>query len=216
MDEEEDTYTIPYAEPSYLGDGVQRKRIKFVPASSEATASPASEPNAAHSASISEWYLSKVLKKPPQETETSEQLAVCKQCGTPIHNDDVDEHERSIVHQASFEHIYPPSAIDRTRKGFSYLQAKGWDPDTRTGLGAQGEGRREPIKVKEKKDKAGIGITSHSTTSTEAPKKVVKSLSTKQVRAQQEEERRKQKLLQTLFYSKESDERIMEYFGPGS
>jgi hypothetical protein len=42
--------------------------------------------------------------------------------------------------------------------GLSVLEAQGWNPDSRRGLGAAQQGVQYPIKAKEKNDTLGIGV----------------------------------------------------------
>lgn len=42
--------------------------------------------------------------------------------------------------------------------GLSVLEAQGWNPDSRRGLGAAQQGMQYPIKAKEKNNTLGIGV----------------------------------------------------------
>ncbi|KAJ8609769.1 hypothetical protein MRB53_038918 [Persea americana] len=66
-------------------------------------------------------------------------------------------HEASLTHQLSLAHSHPPSALDRSRKGLTYLHRHGWDEDARLGLGKDGNGILFPVKPKISVDKAGVG-----------------------------------------------------------
>jgi hypothetical protein len=83
---------------------------------------------------------------------------ICDACSLPIPPiSSSTPHAALLAHQISLPHSHPPSALPHDRTGVRLLRARGWDPDARTGLGANGQGIRYPIKVKEKNDKLGIG-----------------------------------------------------------
>jgi len=120
-------------------------------------------------------------------------------------------HEASLAHQVCLKHSHPPSHIDRTRKGLTYLSSYGWDPDSRRGLGAEGQGIQFPIKVKAKDDKLGIGVVlpkEGERRKEEKPKK----LDAGKVRKLYEVERKKGERLREMFYGSEDLER---YLGGG-
>jgi len=73
----------------------------------------------------------------------------------------LSHHEATLHHQLSLPHSHPPSSIDRTSLGLSYLSAYGWDPDARLGLGASNSGRLHPVRATDRadKDKLGLGAT---------------------------------------------------------
>ncbi|TAQ86960.1 hypothetical protein B7494_g4715 [Chlorociboria aeruginascens] len=173
--DDEDTYEIPLQDQRIFGAGIKRKRVHFVPSSSAATPSPRD----ASGQSISDMYLNLVLPKDSISTKTAQPVAavsdtqeglpepaVCDICNLPLsaaspetsHSDPKSRpHEASLAHQVCLTHSHPPSHLDRHRKGLAYLSSYGWDPDSRLGLGAKGEGIKFPIKLKEKDDKLGIG-----------------------------------------------------------
>lgn len=64
----------------------------------------------------------------------------------------------SLAHQAALPHSHPPHPYPRSSIGLRVLEASGWDPDERVGLGKEGEGTRYPIKTVEKLDRGGIGL----------------------------------------------------------
>jgi hypothetical protein len=119
-------------------------------------------------------------------------------------------HEASLAHQVCLTHSHPPSHLDRNRKGLAYLAAYGWDPDSRLGLGASGQGIQYPIKTKPKDDKLGIGVVVPPGT-TERVKKVRK-LDAGRARKMYEKDRREGQRLRDLFYRNEDVER---YLGGG-
>jgi hypothetical protein len=105
-------------------------------------------------------------------------------------------HERSIAHQISLQHSYPPSHLDRGRKGLAVLRDHGWDPDSRLGLGAKGEGILQPIKAVENPHRAGVGAKLAPVPAKEKPVK----LDAGKVRAMEQEGKKKAAKLRNSFY----------------
>lgn len=178
-----DEYEIPLRDQRYFGAGIKRKRIQFVPSTSsvESVSLPTTP-----STSVADKYRDVVLKKrvsaeraseppvetighasqgvvddaAPEERADPEQVeTTCEICHRPIASSDpISAHQSSIAHQICLQHSYPPSHLNRRRKGLAVLESQGWDPDSRRGLGAEGEGILHPIKAKENPDRAGIGV----------------------------------------------------------
>jgi hypothetical protein len=115
-------------------------------------------------------------------------------------------HESSIAHQISLQHSYPPSHVDRDRKGLAVLQDHGWDPDSRLGLGAKGEGILQPIKAVDNPNKAGVGARLAPARVKEKPVK----LDAGKVRRLAEEGKKKAERLRNSFYM--SDD-VQKYLG---
>lgn len=206
-DEEIETYTVPLREPLYYGAGVKKQGIKFVPASAPSITTETAKP-----ANVGNRYLEIVLGK--KATSDKKQVATtatstCDICRLPVNSAMAVAHETSLAHQVCLEHIHPPSAIDRTRKGAAYLQDMGWDPDSRLGLGASGDGRLYPIQPKDKVDKAGIGISAASKSA--VPKKQKELLNPKELRKLEAEKKKRNQKLHDMFYT---DERVARYLGP--
>ncbi|OJD37731.1 g-patch domain-containing protein [Diplodia corticola] len=206
---DDETYTIPIKDQRYFGAGLKRTRVKFVPASSPATPQPAADGPA-----VADLYLSIVGggKKPeprPDRGQDDAQPAPkperCAVCDLPL----VDGHQSTLAHQVCVQHSHPPSAIERTRKGLSFLQAQGWDPDARKGLGKAGEGILHPIKPKRKDNTVGLGCVVPKNT---APKAKVEKQNAKEARRIDDDARRRREQLQRLFYS--SDD-VLRYLGEG-
>jgi hypothetical protein len=105
-------------------------------------------------------------------------------------------HESSIAHQISLQHSYPPSHVDRERKGLAVLQDHGWDPDSRLGLGAKGEGILQPIKAVDNPHKAGVGARLAPAKVKEEPMK----LDAGKVRRLEQEGKKKAERLRNSFY----------------
>lgn len=117
-----------------------------------------------------------------------------------------EDHEGSIVHQISRPIFYPPSHIDRKRKGLAVLRSQGWDPDSRKGLGAQGEGMLHPLKAVENPHRAGLGLKP-------APEKVKEKpvrLDAAKVRQIEAERKKKADSLRKSFYQ---DDDKLKYLG---
>jgi hypothetical protein len=114
-------------------------------------------------------------------------------------------HEASITHQVCLAHSHPPSHLDRSRKGLAYLSSYGWDPDSRLGLGAEGQGIAFPIKSKPKDDKLGIGVVVPKTAGKrkEKPEK----LHAGRVRKAYEKDRKMGERLREMFYMNDDVER---------
>ncbi len=117
---------------------------------------------------MAEAYLSLVL--PGREEARGEGTApsppVCDVCKLPLHLDSEKEgnananmHAALLAHQVCLAHSRPPYAGDRSSVGFAVLEAHGWDPNRRPGLGPDGHGIRFPLKPKPKDDKLGLGLT---------------------------------------------------------
>lgn len=115
-------------------------------------------------------------------------------------------HEGSIAHQISLQHSYPPSHVDRERKGLAVLQDHGWDPDSRLGLGAKGEGILQPIKAVDNPHKAGVGARLAPAVVKEKPVK----LDAGRVRKMEQEGKKKAEQLRKSFYM--SDD-VQKYLG---
>ncbi|KAF2804237.1 uncharacterized protein BDZ99DRAFT_398357, partial [Mytilinidion resinicola] len=114
----------------------------------------------------------------------------------PITNDDLLAHETSMLHIMSRPLQPPPSHIDRTRKGLSYLEAYSYNPDSQTRLGGKGEGILHPIKAKEKRDTVGLGMKLKSSKNGKAhvPKRPI-NLDANKIRKMHNEDTKKQKKL---------------------
>lgn len=226
--EEEDEYFVPLQDQRVFGAGVKRKRVNFIPA--EAT--PPSFPPQ-NVAAVANRYLSIVFKDTNSATnESATQLsskdaeaspqftyanesAICSVCGLSLQNlsDNFGSarhpHEASLTHQACLEHSHPPSHLDRTRPGLKYLSSYGWDPDSRLGLGAAGEGIRTPIKGKIKNDTVGLGVDLKRIGSKGVGVPKDEKLDAKKVRMTEEAGRRKGEKLRELFYMNNDVERYL-------
>ena len=219
----DDEYTVPLAYPAPYGAGLKKKGIKFVSAGTLATSS---NTQAQSGDDIANSYLALVLDRPLvppsavsksdlQDVQTQEEpMAKCQTCNLPLNDAEGVEHHTSLAHQVSLAHIHPPSSIDRTRKGFAYLKEQGWDPDSRRGLGLQDEGILRPVQAVEKKDKAGIGDRSRSSTPGKgAVAKVQKGqqgLDPKALRKLEQQRDKRGKRLHEMFYM---DDEVAKYLG---
>jgi len=140
------------------------------------------------------------------ETKPSDSL-YCDLCHRSIAaNVSRAAHERSIAHQISLQHSFPPSHVDRERKGLAVLQDHGWDPDSRLGLGAKGEGILQPIKAVDNPHKAGVGARLAPANVKEKPMK----LDAGKVRRLEQEGKKKAERLRNSFYM--SDD-VQKYLG---
>lgn len=222
---------IPLHHKKPFGSGLRRNEIKFVPAStedSEVTKQPGTDEKGK---SISDFYLSMVLKKADSsmqdqaaaEATTTEET--CEICSLPLTSDPTSastspdssrpagRHEASIAHQVCLAHSHPPSAVDRNRMGLAVLESQGWDPDARTGLGASGQGVHHPVKARPKDDHLGIGVVVPKDFRVKREKEKPKLLDAKKVRKMASDDRRRMDRLQQQIFGKVDLER---YLGPGA
>lgn len=237
---EDDEYDVPLRDQRYFGAGIKRKRVQFVPSTS--TESKAPSLPATPSSSAASRYLEIVLKggkgstsveshastaeargahdavsQPIDDDVTGEEEAiadpVCGICNRAIQQDERStSHDSSITHQICLQHSYPPSYLDRRRKGLQVLSSQGWDPDGRRGLGVSGEGILHPIKARENPEKAGLGLTPEDLAKKRVKEKPVK-LDAGKVRAMESERRKKGEKLRDAFYRSED---VEKYLGDGS
>jgi len=228
MDTGDDEYFVPLQDQRVFGAGIKRKRVDFVPASTPDTALTSGHDR---SKSMGDRYLSIVFnrKKAVENTDhgdMSEKRAVaissaglldgitpqlCEICNLPFQSSDTvstKTHQASITHQICLTHSYPPSSLDRTRPGLKYLTSYGWDPDSRLGLGAVGEGIREPIKGKLKNDTLGLGVNLKPRDEKKLVMKATK-LDAGRVRKSEEAEKRKGERLRMMFYQSNDIERYL-------
>lgn len=236
--ENDEEYLVPLQDQRVFGAGIKRSRVPFVPARTDPpllsirspsrkigerylsivlkeagpvkgertpkTCSPdhADAPAEGHMAAVS--------------TKDSTDPVLCEICRLPIGDanrtmlSNSRPHEASLAHQVCLVHSHPPSHLDRTRKGLRYLSSYGWDPDSRLGLGAVGQGIRIPIKAKQKNNTLGLGA--ERKLQTQRPPEKKQKLDAKQVRLKEQEARRKREKLQELFYRNDDVER---YLGQG-
>lgn len=242
-----DEYTIPLQDQRVFGAGLKRKRIHFVPSSASNSSISSAQPAAGPS--VAQRYLSLVLpetedfgRKDEEQNavETQENdPEICDICNLPLKaNQEEDRthteengrethiqkhthiHEATLPHQLSLPHSHPPSSLSRSRLGLKILSAQGWDPDSRVGLGRDGEGVRFPVKVKEKDDKLGVGVV--------VPKEIrnvvaagvkgrvlggrekgIKKLDAKEVRRKAEKDKKDGEKLREMFYGREDVERYL-------
>lgn len=228
MEDQDEDYHLPLIDQRVFGAGITRKRIQFVPPA------PPSAPTASQTPSgpsISKRYLSIVLPPtntptpppdqsnsttPPQTnpTDLDPTTALCEICHLPIPDSDptsrTKPHESSIAHQTCLPHSDPPSHLPRGHIGLKYLESYGWDPDARTGLGAEGQGIRIPIKGKVKSDTVGLGVKVKKGKVEETKER--KRLNAKEVRRAEMENKRKAERLREKFYRSED---VEKYFGEG-
>lgn len=92
--------------------------------------------------------------------------------------------------------------------GLRALEAKGWDPDARQGLGREGEGMMYPIKVTAKEDTLGIGAKIPETVKKKKEEKP-KKLNPKEMRRLAEKEKLKNERLQRDIFGSVDVERYL-------
>ncbi|KAL7942593.1 hypothetical protein V8C42DRAFT_354722 [Trichoderma barbatum] len=215
--DDSDDEDIPLHHKRPFGAGLKRKKVEFVKAT-DADASNTIKNLGKQSASIGDVYANIVLgsssrgssskpeatsdekddqKEDSVEKESESEPPTCPICSLPI-TTTLQQHEASLAHQVSLEHSHPPSALDRSRMGLRALESQGWDPDSRLGLGRDGEGTRFPIKVARKEDTLGIGARTQPKEVKEKPR----PLTGKEMRALADKERRKGERLQAEIYGR--------------
>lgn len=221
---------VPLQHKKPFGSGLRRNEIKFVPASDEGTEAEKQQREKSKGQSISDFYLSMVLKKPEPAATHKEPAKppVCDICSMPLTLTDdsassstisrrsAGPHEASIAHQVCLAHSHPPSAIDRSRMGLTVLAAQGWDPDARAGLGATGQGTQYPVKAKPKEDRLGVGVVvpkDGAAKKKAKEKEKPKLLDAKKVRKMAAEDRKRADRLQKELFGRVDLER---YLGPGA
>ncbi|KOS22829.1 G patch domain and ankyrin repeat-containing protein 1 -like protein [Escovopsis weberi] len=148
------------------------------------------------------------VKDKDTESESVKETLICPVCALPI-TASQRQHELSLAHQVSLAHSHPPSALDRSRMGLRALESQGWDPDSRRGLGRDGEGMRFPVKTVLKEDTLGIGAASAEKNkkkeSREKGKEKTarsKPLTAKERKAFEEKERRRAERLQAEIFGR--------------
>ncbi|KAI1749915.1 hypothetical protein F4782DRAFT_511334 [Xylaria castorea] len=218
---------VPLQHKRPFGSGLKRKQVIFVPASSgDLNSTDESKPKTSDSSkSVSDIYLSIVLPKdtkeaaPADETNTA-RPNICDICKLPVNepSEAVDTgksssrpHEASIAHQVCISHSHPPSALDRSRMGLGVLQAQGWDPDARTGLGALNQGISFPIKAKPKNNTLGLGIEVPKDIATKKKEKL-QMLDAKKVRKMVADDKKRHKKLRHQLYGNPD---VEKYLGIG-
>lgn len=175
--------------------------------------------------SVTSRALPEALKDASEIEETVE-VPVCEVCklpfsdAPPVGGEEAETsdtssktrpHEASLAHQVCLTHSHPPSHLDRSRKGLTYLASYGWDPDARRGLGASGQGIQFPIKTKAKDDKLGIGVVLPKRSEIKKMEKLEK-LDAGKVKKLHEKNRKQDERLREMFYRSEDLDR---YLGTG-
>ncbi|KAJ0302543.1 hypothetical protein COL5a_001488 [Colletotrichum fioriniae] len=229
--EEEEDVPLQHRRP--FGAGISRKPIQFVKASDPNLSITQAANKTKSGASVGDFYLGLVLgDKKQAEAEKPSPAAgqVCAVCELPVDKGDAvgevdsngnnkqsatsgQKHESSIAHQVCLTHSHPPSALDRSRMGLTYLSSHGWDPDSRKGLGAEEQGMQYPLKTRPKEDKYGLGLKIPKGIQGKIEKKKKpQMLDAKQCRKKADEDKRKAERLREMFYASED---IDKYLGTG-
>lgn len=233
MSDEDDSSS--WKQQRTFGTGIRRKRIDFVPAAAAPTQVIQLAPRTTPAVSAGDRYLNIVLRngastedhnsisteapnpeRNPTQLQLDRKASMCEICNLPI--DAPGEatstasmiHESTIGHMVCLTHSHPPSHLDRSRRGLKYLTSYGWNPDSRQGLGATGEGIRAPIKARIKNDTVGLGAKTKG--NKKPPDAKVERMDAKQVRKKDMEDRRKRERLQDIFYRNDD---VEKYLGGG-
>ncbi|KAM3067187.1 hypothetical protein ACMFMF_009689 [Clarireedia jacksonii] len=230
--EDEDTYEIPLQDQRVFGAGIKRKRVQFVPSTTTCTSTlqPISNPSSSSSAKsiilpkdkLDADGISSAAASPssnvPDKQAGAQEAQVCEVCKLPAKSDSdiatsssvstIRPHEASLAHQVCLSHSHPPSHLDRNRKGLAYLSSYGWDPDSRRGLGANGQGIQFPIKTKQKDDKLGIGVVLPKEGERRKKEKPEK-LDAGKVRKLYEKDKKRAEKLREMFYRNDDVDRYL-------
>ena len=183
-----------------LGQSSTADRASSAPVGEQLTAEPTQAKEADNN--LSEDTFSEA-KQPPDDSSA----LYCDLCHRNIAvNVSRAAHESSIAHQISLQHSYAPSNVDRERKGLAVLQGHGWDPDSRLGLGAKGEGILRPIKAVDNPEKAGVGARLAPAKAKEKPVK----LDAGKLRRLEQEGKKKAERLRNSFYMSND---VQKYLG---
>lgn len=227
---------VPLQHRRPFGSGLRRNEIKFVPASNGDPDVSRHQQNKTNGQSISDFYLSMVLKKPESAAATTEKepakARICDICSIPVsaaakenntssgttnsgnNRRSAGPHEASIAHQVCLAHSHPPSALDRSRMGLTVLAAQGWDPDSRAGLGLEGQGTQYPVKVKPKEDRLGVGVVVPKAGGpAKKEREKPKLLDAKKVRKMAAEDRKRADKLQRELFGRVD---LEKYLGPSA
>lgn len=167
-----------------------RKPITFVPAgSTPSTFPPRPLGTGATGREVAAEYLQLVGLSPSHSSTTgsrspsTDSPATCDICNLPILT---PSHDHTLAHQSALPHSHPPHHLPRRNVGLKILQESGWDPDSRMGLGVEGQGERYPVKAVEKGDRVGVGGRKWKG----VEKKKVPRLGAKEARRREEEGKR--------------------------
>ncbi|KAI0018383.1 hypothetical protein F4780DRAFT_520981 [Xylariomycetidae sp. FL0641] len=228
-EESSDYDDVPLQDRRPFGSGLKRKRVVFVPASTDnAGTKGAATASTGSSTSASNAYLSIVLPKEANQAtsiaKSEAEVAIgapqlCQVCSLPVKDKMTNgednslpsrPHEASIAHQVCLTHSHPPSSVDRSRMGLGVLQTHGWDPDARTGLGALQQGMQYPIKVKPKNDNLGIGVEVPKAIPVPAKKREkVQKIDAKKARKVAAEDKKRFERLRQQFYGNPDVDRYL-------
>ncbi|KAH7150406.1 hypothetical protein B0J13DRAFT_288376 [Dactylonectria estremocensis] len=206
---------IPLHHKRAFGAGLKRQRVEFVPAKDpDAGIKSTIESSKTPATTIGDLYASVVLKaapsalEPKDEPTSQDATEICPVCALPA-TASSRPHEASLAHQVCLTHSHPPSALDRSRMGLRALEAQGWDPDARRGLGREGDGMRYPIKVAAKDDTLGIGATVPESVRKKERVEKPKKLNRKEMRQLAEKERLRNERLQGEIFGRVDVERYL-------
>lgn len=227
---DDEEYEVPLTDQRIFGAGLKRKRVQFVPSSSESTTAEAigdptseqpgsSNPYRRHlatNATATHEGVQSTASHPEDSVGSSApERQDCPICHLPIAPDAT--HHASIAHQVCLPHAHPPSSIDRRRKGVAMMTTHGWDPDQRHGLGSTGQGILYPVVAREKVDKYGVGLVSSALDDTSTSTKAVKparkreaprNLDAGKVRARHDQQKKDDQRMREGFYG---DEDVQKY-----
>jgi len=133
---------------------------------------------------------------------------ICPTCNQSVDPNDPTAHSTTLHHQLSLPHSHPPSALNRTSMGYTYLSSYGFDVDARLGLGASGSGRLHPVRASNRADKDKLGIGATKEEKTERIRR--EGLDAGEAKKMEEGKKKKEQRMRDLVYG--SDE-VNKYLG---
>ena len=124
--------------------------------SSDSESSAAPSASSAPSASAPRPSAAATTAPPPPASASGDGI-FCDWCAAEVPRDGGEEHLRSTVHRFNMQ--YRPARghyfLNESNAGYRMLKAMHWQEEE--GLGAQGQGRLEPIRTRLKNDRIGVG-----------------------------------------------------------
>ncbi|KAI9226143.1 MAG: hypothetical protein DHS80DRAFT_33035 [Piptocephalis tieghemiana] len=178
--------------------------VPFVP--SRSTLSSGLQTQDVSSSSFSSSPPSGIKVQDPDGPSSSSRR-YCETCKVSVQAERWAEHLRGLVHHVSKPHVLRPPQVhhlDETNRGYQMLQSAGWEYGC--GLGAQGQGRPQPIQPRHRFNRSGLGKRSKTS---KAPCSTRKPLRKGGIPAQggrqvaREQDRDRQRRLDLLAYMKQ-------------
>ncbi|KAF2869817.1 hypothetical protein BDV95DRAFT_497502 [Massariosphaeria phaeospora] len=203
-DDDDGISTIPFTEQPAFPRGLWRHPIKFVSAGHAQTVE---DDTKERGRAFAAQYIALCFPNGLPEPAPSP-FPICDICKAPV-SEPNNMHAFSLVHKLALPMVHAPSAIDRARLGLKVMEKHGFDVDSRLGLGAQGQGMLFPVKVKEKRDKCGLGFVAKKAET--KPKEV--KLGAGQIRKMAAAQKKKDEKIHRAFYAEDNVEKYLNDLG---